>query len=87
MCPTRFYTAARIHQSYKKRWTIELQFKYYKQHLGLGKGQFGKLGSIRSQLACVAIAGLLVALFRHQLPRNPSFRNTVRMIVRELRDG
>jgi len=87
LCPTRCYTAIRIHQGYKKRWTIELQFKYYKQYLGLGKGQFEKLGSIRSQLACVAMAGLLVALFRHQLPSNPSFRNTVRMIALELRDG
>ena len=87
ICNKRFYTAVRIHQSYKARWDIELQFKYYKQYLGLGKGQFGKLGSIRSQLACVALAGLLVALFRRQLPRNPSFRNTVRMIALELRGG
>jgi hypothetical protein len=83
----RFYTAIRIHRSYKKRWGIELQFKYDKQYLGLGKGQFGKLGSIRSQLACVALAGLLVALFHRQLLRNPSFRSTVRLMAQELRDG
>jgi len=87
LCTKRFYTAPRIHRSYKKRWRIELEFKYDKQYLGLGKGQFGKLGSIRSQLACVALAGLLVALFRRQLPRNPSFRKTVRLIARELRGG
>jgi len=86
-CNKRFYNAVRIHKSYKTRWEIELHFKYYKQYLGLGKAQFGKLGCIRSQLACVALAGLLVALFRRQIPRKPGFRHTVRMIVRELRDG
>jgi len=85
LCTKRFYTAPRIHQSYKKRWRVELEFKYDKQYLGLGKGQCQKLGSIRSQLACVALAGLLVALFRRQLSRNPSFRNTVRLIAQELR--
>lgn len=87
LCNKRFYNAVRIHKSYKTRWEIELHFKYYKQYLGLGKAQFGKLGSIRSQLACVALAGLLVALFRRQIPRKPSFRHAVRMIARELRDG
>jgi hypothetical protein len=86
-CNKRFYSAVRIHTSYKARWEIELHFKYYKQYLSLGKAQFGKLGSIRSQLACVALAGLIVALFCHQIPRKPSFRRTVRMIAQELRDG
>ncbi len=87
LCTKQFYTAVRIHASYKRRWEIELQFKYYKQYLGLGKAQFRKLGAIRSQLACVAIAGLLVALFRRQLSRNPSIRLTIRMIARQFRDG
>jgi hypothetical protein len=87
LCTKRFYTAPRIHRGYNTRWRIELEFKYDKQYLGLGKGQFEKLGSIRSQLACVALAGLLVALFRRRLPRNPSFRNTVRLIAQELRGG
>ncbi len=87
MCTKSFYTAIRIHTSYTRRWEIELQFKCYKQYLGLGKAQFRKLGAIRSQLACVAIAGLLVALFRRQLSRNPSIRLTVRMITQQLRGG
>jgi IS4 transposase len=87
ICNTPFYTAVRIHNSDKRRWEIELHFKYYKQYLGLGKSQFGKLGSIRSQVACVAIAGLVVALFRRHASRTSSFRQAVKGIVQELRDG
>ena len=87
MCNKSFYTAVRIHNSYKKRWEIELHFKYYKQYLNLGKSQFGKLGSIRSQLACVAIAALIVALFRRQTCRKISFRQAVKLIAQEVRGG
>ena len=87
MCNKAFYNAVRIHKCYKKRWEIEMQFKYYKQYLSLGKSQFRKLGSIRSHLSCVAIAGLIVALFRRQSARKISFRKAVRQIARELRDG
>jgi hypothetical protein len=87
LCNTRFYTAVRIHKSYATRWTIELHFKYAKQYLGLGKSQFGKFGSIRSQLACVALAAVVVALFRRQASRTMSFRQAVKAIAQELRDG
>ena len=87
LCNKTFYNGVRIHKSYKRRWEIELHFKYYKQYLSLGKAQFGKLGSIRSQLACVAIAALMVALFRRQAFRKMSFRQAVKLMTQELRGG
>ena len=73
LCNRRFYNAVRIHKSYATRWNIELHFKYSKQYLGLGQSQFGKLGSIRSQLACVALAALIVALFSPSSLPNTEF--------------
>jgi len=76
-----FYTANRIYKCYIKRWKIELQFKYYKQHLNLGKAHFIKLGAIQLALYCVAIAGLLVALYCQKLKRTISFRKAVKQIM------
>lgn len=87
LCNKTFYNGVRIHKSYKRRWEIELYFKYYKQYLSLGKSQFGKLGSIRSQLACVAIAALMLALFLRQAFRKISFRQAVKLMTQELRGG
>jgi len=84
LCNKLFYNAVRVHKSYKIRWEIELHFKYYKQYLSLGKSQFGKLGAIRSHLACVTIAGLLVSLYRSQTFRKISFRDAVKLISHEL---
>lgn len=81
LCNCRFYTAQRIDKCYLKRWNIELQFKYYKQYLNLGKTQFRKLGAIQSALYCVAIAGILVALYCRQLTRKISFRKAVKQIM------
>ena len=80
LCNCMFYTANRIDKCYIKRWNIELQFKYYKQYLNLGKTPFQKLGAIQSSLYCVAIAGLLVALYCRQLTRSISFRKAVKQI-------
>lgn len=84
MCDKIFYNSVRIHKSYKKRWEIEMCFKYYKQYLLLGKSRFGKIASVRSALSCVAIAGLIVTLFRRRFFRKISFRHAVRLISREL---
>lgn len=81
------YNGLQINKRYRKRWEIELHFKYYKQYLALGKGQCGKLGAIQSQLYCVALAGLVVALFRHQLPRKVSFRTATKQISHHIYDG
>ncbi len=81
------YNGFQINTRYRKRWEIELHFKYYKQYLELGKGQCGKLGAIQSQLYCVALAGLVVALFRHQLPRKVSFRAATKQITNRIYDG
>jgi IS4 transposase len=81
------YNGLQINKRYRKRWEIELHFKYYKQYLELGKGQFGKLRAIQSQLYCVALAGLVVALFRHQLPRKVSFRTATKQITSRIYDG
>lgn len=80
------YNGFQIHKRYRKRWEIELHFKYYKQHLYLGKGHNGKLGAIQSQLYCVALAALMVALYRHQLLRKVSFRSATKLIRRCLYD-
>lgn len=84
MCNKTFYNGVRIHKSYKRRWEIEMHFKYCRQHLSLGKTQFQKLGSIRSHLSCVAMAALIVALFRAQFHRRVSFRRAVKLLRREL---
>lgn len=81
LCNQLFYNANRIDKAYKKRWQVEIQFKYYKQYLNLGKSNFRKLGAIQSQLCCVAIAGLLVALYRRQCRRLISFREAVKAIT------
>ena len=81
LCNQLFYNANRIDKAYKKRWQIEIQFKCYKQYLNLGKSHFRKLGAIQSQLCCVAIAGLLVALYRRQCRRLISFRDAVKCIT------
>ena len=81
------YNSFQINKRYRKRWEIELHFKYYKQYLNLGKGQCGKLSAIQSQLYCVALAGLIVALVRHQLPRKVSFRTATKYITHRLYDG
>ena len=84
ICNKSFYNAKRIDERYQKRWEIEMHFKYYKQHLRLGKGQFRKLGAIKSQLYCVALAGLVVALYRCQGTRKMSFRMAFKRIALEL---
>jgi len=81
-----FYNAVRIHKCYKKRWKIEMHFKYYKQYLALGKSRFRKLGAIRTHLSCVATAALIVGIFRRQSPRKISFLKAVKLIRRELYD-
>lgn len=80
LCNCCFYTANRIDKCYSKRWNIEMQFKYYKQYLNLGKTHFRKLGAIQSSLYSVAIAGLLVALYCHNYARFISFRRAVKQI-------
>lgn len=80
LCNSRFYTANRIDKCYLRRWKIELQFKYYKQHLSLGSTSFIKLGAIQSSWYCVAIAGLLVALYCRKLARIISFRKAVKPV-------
>lgn len=81
LCNCSFYTANRIDKCYLKRWNIELQFKYYKQYLSLGSTSFRKLGAIQSSLYCVAIAGILVALYCRQLTRIISFRKAFKQIM------
>jgi hypothetical protein len=60
---------------------IEMPFKYYKQHLNLGKSHFRILGAIQSSLYCVAIVGLLVALYSPSLTRKISFKRAVKQIM------
>lgn len=87
MCNKTFINSVRIHKSYKKRWKIEMQFKYYKQYLRLGKSQFRKSGSIRSCLSAAAVAGLITGLFRQTFFRKKSFRSAVRLIQKEICAG
>jgi hypothetical protein len=81
LCNQVFYNAHRIDKCYLKRWNIEMQFKYYKQHLNLGKSHFRTLGAIQSSLYCVAIVGLLVALYCRSVARNISFKRAVKQIM------
>jgi hypothetical protein len=87
ICNKLVYNGVQINNRYRKRWQIELHIKYYKQYLNFGKGQFQKLGAIQSQLYCVALAGLVVALFRLRLPRKVSFRTAVKRIIKLIYHG
>jgi hypothetical protein len=87
ICDKLVYNGIQINTRYRMRWQIELHFKFYKGYLNLGKGQFQKLGAIQSHLYCVAILGLMVALFRHRLTRKISFRNAVKQITNDIRYG
>ncbi len=81
LCNKVFYNAHRIDKCYLKRWNIEMQFKYYKQHLNLGRSHFRTLGAIQSSLYCVAIVGLLVALYCRSIARKISFKRAVKQIM------
>lgn len=82
-----YYRAFQIHARYRDRWEIEMHFKYYKQYLYLGKSAYQKSGSIQSALYCVALAGLIVALYRHQASRHISFKTAVKRISQQLDSG
>jgi len=87
ICNKLVYNGVQINTRYRKRWEVELHIKYYKQYLNLGKGQFEKLGAIKSHLYCVALAGLIVALFRLRLTRKVSFRTAVKQITNFIYNG
>jgi hypothetical protein len=78
------YRAFQINNRYKKRWDIEMHFKYYKQYLSLGKTSYRRPGSVKSNVYTVAINGLLVALFRREYDGTISFRKAVKLIYHEL---
>jgi len=79
-----FINSVRIHKSCKKRWEIEMQFKYCRQYLRPGKSQVRKSGSVRSCLSAAAVAGLIVNLFRQTFFRKMSFRSAVRLIQKRM---
>lgn len=78
------YRAFQINRRYKKRWKIELHFKYYKQYLSLGKTSYQRSGSVKSNVYTVALNGLFVALFRKKYHRKISFRKAVKLIYQKL---
>lgn len=81
LCNCSFYIASRIDKCYSKRWNIEMQFKYYKQYLNLGKTHKDKLGAIQSALYCVAIAGLLGAKYCRNLVRFIRHQRAVKQMM------
>jgi hypothetical protein len=87
ICNKLVYNGIQINTRYRSRWEVELHIKYYKQYLNLGKGQFEKLGAIQSHLYCVALVGLIVALFRLRLTRKVSFRTAVKQITNSIYNG
>ncbi len=84
LCNKVFYRADRVDWKYKNRWEIEMHFKYYKQYLRLGKQSYRKINAIKSHLYCVALLGLIIALYRQQTPRKISFRKAVKSIAKRL---
>lgn len=78
------YRAFQLNHRYKKRWEIELHFKYYKQYLYLGKTAYQKEGSVKANVYTVAFNGLLVALFRKKYHRKISFKKAVKLIYQKL---
>jgi IS4 transposase len=84
ICTKEYYNGPRIDKAYRRRWEIEVQFKNYKnykQYINLGKSQYRKLGSIQLHLYCVAIAGLLIALYCCQHFRKLSFKKSFKHIT------
>jgi len=60
-------TALEIARLYKYRWTIELFFKWIKQHLKVKTSWGHSLNAVRTQIYIAMITYLMVALVKHQL--------------------
>jgi len=81
------YRAFQVDHRYHLRWEIEMHFKYYKQHLMLGKTAYRTEGSIQSAMYCVVLAGIIVALDGQQFFRKVSFKTVVKHLKQKLRTG
>jgi putative transposase len=75
--------ASRIAELYKKRWDIELFFKWIKQHLSIGRFMGTSANAIRIQLLTALIAYLLVLL----LKKSTQSKTTLWMMLAEIRSG
>jgi len=81
------YRAFQVDHRYRLRWTIEMHFKYYKQHLMLGKTAYRTKGSTQSAMYCVALAGIVVALYGQSFFRKMSFKTLVKQLKQKLKPG
>ena len=59
-------SATKIAQSYKDRWTIELFFKWIKQHLKIKKFLGRSENAVRIQILTALISYLLIALYKQR---------------------
>jgi putative transposase len=60
----RRYSAQTIADIYKKRWSVELLFRWLKGHLGIRRLKMKSVNSIKIQLAMAVLMQLLVQLYR-----------------------
>jgi len=86
LCNCCFYTAERIDNGYCRRWNIEVQFKYYKQHLNLGKTQKIRSHSIEPVLCsyCWNLGGFVLSTISPKRSGGTpiiSFRKAVKQIM------
>lgn len=73
-------TAEEIALLYKKRWQIELFFKWIKQNLRIKSFLGTSLNAVKIQVITAMIAYLLVRITALALPTNPSMQTVVRLI-------
>lgn len=76
--------ASQIAALYKRRWAIELFFKWIKQNLKIRKFLGTSENAIRIQIIVAMIAYLLIALVRQMLPGNLNMTRLTRLIAANL---
>ncbi len=73
-------SASEIAETYKKRWLIELFFKWIKQNLKIKKFLGRSENAVKIQLYSALISYLLVALYRHTQGLKQSMKDTLVLI-------
>lgn len=71
---------------YKKRWSVELFFKWVKQHLKIKKFWGDSENAVRIQIYTAIISYCLVAIVRHQMKLKTSVYNTLQILGISLTD-
>ena len=77
-------TAEEIAELYKKRWQIELFFKWIKQNLKIKKFLGRSVNALKIQVITAMISFLLIKYFQNNLPFKKSMQTCARLIQSNL---